>query len=587
LTLRAATANMWARGHWAADEWAAQEKGSGLMNLRAALLASAVTLLGVQAASAAPLVKVPFKDGSGNEAVIEPPIAHPDEAPCVVKLYHNAQFGASNVNFIYNPPANCPGPYSTIVLSVDVSLDAGIQYDRTGTIWIGGVPLWFGTTAEPNPSLGPSWHFERNVTDYTSLLGGTNPGFVLIANYTNAQDTSIITSSAKLLFYPVPNGGTAPTVPDEIIPLAADGGGTVGLNTGTDTVAIDQMLPTNIASANLDVFLQGQSNDEFWYTCVPNSLTGELESCGGGAFREGEITVDGTPAGVAPVYPWIFTGGIDPYLWAPIPGVQTLNFKPFRVPLTPFAGVLSNGAIAHQIALSVYGANGYFSVAGALLLYLDHGGSQVTGSVTQNTLAASPSPTVTNNLVTNNGVISGTLDTTSQRNFTITGSLVTSAGSETYTVNQVSNFANDQKFKISDTVYDQIIKQATNTTVQTSLVTSGGTANDITTLTYPLTVDYLETVQKSGDIAAKAKIAQDFEKNVVDDNGNTENTSTLQDSINTTDTLEFNSSGNFIGHHGQASTANYTTTSTTEPCFGRKLTAAKNVLTSVKTGCKQ
>ena len=68
--------------------------------------------------------------------------------------------------------------------------------------------------------------------------------------------------------------------------------------------------------------------------------------------------------------------------------MQTLNFKPFRVPLTPFAGVLSNGTIAHQIALSVYGANSYFSVTGALMLYLDHGGSQVTGSITQNTLAA-------------------------------------------------------------------------------------------------------------------------------------------------------------------------------------------------------
>jgi len=53
------------------------------------------------------------------------------------------------------------------------------------------------------------------------------------------------------------------------------------------------------------------------------------------AFRESEVTIDGNPAGVAPVYPWIFTGGIDPELWIPIPGVQTLNFKPYRVNLTP------------------------------------------------------------------------------------------------------------------------------------------------------------------------------------------------------------------------------------------------------------
>ena len=55
-------------------------------------------------------------------------------------------------------------------------------------------------------------------------------------------------------------------------------------------------------------------------------------------FREAEVSIDGTPAGVAPVYPWIFTGGIDPFLWQPIPGVHTLNFEPYRVDLTPFAG---------------------------------------------------------------------------------------------------------------------------------------------------------------------------------------------------------------------------------------------------------
>ena len=44
------------------------------------------------------------------------------------------------------------------------------------------------------------------------------------------------------------------------------------------------------------------------------------------------------------------TGGIDPLLWRPIPGVQTLNFLPYRVDLTPFAGALSNGQ-PHQVGV--------------------------------------------------------------------------------------------------------------------------------------------------------------------------------------------------------------------------------------------
>jgi Peptide N-acetyl-beta-D-glucosaminyl asparaginase amidase A len=83
--------------------------------------------------------------------------------------------------------------------------------------------------------------------------------------------------------------------------------------------------------------------DEFWCTNAPNDVATELEEYGGTGFRETEISIDGQPAGLAPVYPWIFTGGIDPFLWVPIPGVQTLNFVPYRVDLTPFAALLSNG----------------------------------------------------------------------------------------------------------------------------------------------------------------------------------------------------------------------------------------------------
>jgi hypothetical protein len=531
------------------------------------------------AARAAPLTV-----GSDNVAVIEPPVAHPAEKPCVVKLYDGATFGANNVNFNYKPPASCAGPWATVVLSVDVSLDKGIQYDRTGTIWLAGVPLWFGTTAEPTPKLAPSWHFERDVTDYTSLLTHKQTGFVLIANYTTATDTSIITSSAKLLFYPATTQAPAPRVPDMVIPLAAPGGGTVALNTGTDTVSINQRLPTNIEAAALDVYLQGQSGDEFWYTCVPDALSSELESCGGGSFREGEISIDGTPAGVAPVYPWIFTGGIDPYLWSPIPGVQTLSFKPFRAELSPFTGVLSNGA-SHNIALSVYGANNYYSVAGALMLYLDSGSTQVTGSVTQNTLAGTPSPVVTNTIHNTANGIAGGVNTSAIHNFTITGSAVTSHGTVQYGVNQIGDFANDQKFVITSSLYQQLISQATNTTVETTATTANGTNTRVTALSYPLTVDITEHVLKSGNISQATTINQVYDANVAAIDHGTENAVTVQNGITTADTLIFSPSFQLVSHKNQSSAASYGISGSTVTCFGRTLTAANNVLTSVKTGC--
>src|SRR5581483_3223444 len=126
------------------------------------------------------------------------------------------------------------------------------------------------------------------------------------------------------------------------------------------------------------------------------------ESCGNTAFRETEIWIDGKPAGVAPVYPWIYTGGIDPYLWEPIPGVQTLDFRPYRVDLTPFAGVLSDGN-AHTVAVSVYNANSYFLATANLLAYEDHGATKVTGGVLRNTLSMAPSPRVSEDITTGTG----------------------------------------------------------------------------------------------------------------------------------------------------------------------------------------
>ena len=89
-------------------------------------------------------------------------------------------------------------------------------------------------------------------------------------------------------------------------------------------------------------------------------MAGTLQSCGGSGFREVEVAIDGQPAGVAPVFPWIFTGGIDPYLWMPIPGVHSLSFAPHRVDLTPFAALLSDGR-AHEVAVGVYNANKNFA----------------------------------------------------------------------------------------------------------------------------------------------------------------------------------------------------------------------------------
>ena len=553
--------------------------------MRVQALLAGVSLL----ALAAPLpVDAKPTPGSGNVAVIEPPVVVPNETPCTVPLVKDAVFGADNVNYTYTPPAACPGPWARVVLAVEVSVQKGIQYDRTGTLWMAGVPLWFGTTAEPNPRLGPSWKFQRDVTEYSALFTTPQTGFELIANYTNDQDNSLIMSNAKLLFYPPTPSFPAHKTPDLVLPLAAPGGGTVGLGSPTDMLSTTVTLPTNVLTANLEVYTQGQGGDEFWYTCVPNAYATQLDSCGGGALREGEITVDGTPAGVTPVYPWIFTGGIDPYLWAPIPGVQTLSFTPFTVPLTPFAGPLSNGA-PHTISLSVYGDNNSFSAAGALLITLDPSTPQVTGSVKFNNLDAAPHLVTNAKINTGQTATTGRVNTTARHNFTIIGDVVTSAGRVTDTVKQRVDFTNDQHFDITASKYIQRIDQSTATSVDESQTGPDGSSSDVLqTYLYPLTVRITVADDKNGGGTQATTIAQERQTSrTVLRSGHPQNQSNSVNTVDTADTLMFNASGNITGNKNQAETAGLLTNGTQKRCFERTLQAKNNVLTSVTTGCSR
>ncbi len=325
--------------------------------------------------------------GSPNTVTANAPVPRPATQPCTVTLFQNFDFADFNPKpFNYAPPAGCPGPWAAVVFEADWSVDPGVQYDRTANIWIGASNIFFGTTAEPSQNFTRTWHTESNLTEMSPLFTVAQAGQVTLGNLVNNQYTSHYHGSAYLQFYPLAQGQNPPATAGVVLPLSAGStGGTVTLNTPSDQMAGTFTMPANVQAAYLDVFAQGQSGDEFWYTCAPNDVAGELFSCGNTSFREAEVSIDGTPAGVAPIYPWIFTGGIDPFLWQPIPGVHTLNFEPYRVDLTPFAGVLSNGQ-QHTVAVSVYNANGYFEATANLLLYLDSGSTQITGAVTTNSI---------------------------------------------------------------------------------------------------------------------------------------------------------------------------------------------------------
>ena len=524
--------------------------------------------------------------GSGNTYPADPPVPHPGTTPCVVHLYQGVHFADFNPkSFSYTPPAGCAGPWAKVVLYATFEVTKGIQYDRTANIWLGATNIYFGTTAEPSPNLAPVWRIQRDLTDYSSIFTTAQTGTVDLGNLVNSTYTGVIIGSASLYFYPVPGGKTAPVTADQVIPFSSGPtGGTVALTSSTSVLEQTVTLPTNIERAYFDVFAQSQFDDEFWYTCVPNDVASELFSCGGTAFRESEVTIDGTPAGVAPVYPWIYTGGIDPFLWFPIPGVQTLNFVPYRVNLTPFAGMLDDGK-PHTIALSVFDSNNYFSATGSLLLYLDHGSTQVTGRVTTNTLAA-PKPTAVEHITTgSNGNVHGNISTRGVHQFEINGYVNTSTGPVTTNLTQRVNFSNYQVFKITNTLFQQNITQTTTINTTTTTSAANGFTEAVEANTWPLTVDIEQVVNSDGSLNQTTSIQQSYQDTLNTTlNGQPSYSSKISNTVAPTDTLEFDSGGNFIGNTNQSSSQQYFAQDSTGYCYSRSTTAAVNVLTGIVNG---
>ncbi|HZR27828.1 MAG TPA: peptide-N4-asparagine amidase [Terriglobales bacterium] len=525
--------------------------------------------------------------GSANTATADPPVPRPKTTPCVVPLFTAIAFADfSPKSFSFAPPAACPGPWAKVVLNADFSIQAGRQFDRTAEIWIGGVNVYFGTTSEPSRTVARSWHIERDLTDYSALFKTSQNGRVDLGNLVNATFTSTLFGTAELQFYPArQHRHRVPQTADVVLPLASDPtGGTAFLSTTNSTLAKTFNLPTNVERAFLDVVAQSQAGDEFWYTCVPDDVAGELQSCGATGFRETEVAIDGHPAGVAPVYPWIYTGGIDPLLWRPIPGVQTLNFVPYRVDLTPFAGLLSNGQ-PHQVAVSVFNANNGFSTTATLLLFQDRESKVVTGELTRNTLSPAPAPVVVENLTNTSGNISGSVTVSSSRQFSVAGFVRTSHGRVETEVKHTIKFTNRQDFNITNTAFVQNITQRTNISSQT--ITDDGEEPRVSfqRFRWPLDLNFSFITNPDGTSAQTTTIRQQYlgEQAAHGDEGE-ETFSVISNTVTPSDTLLFDASFNVIGNQGQQSAQKFFSNNSSSGCFSRSITAAKGVLTAITDG---
>lgn len=517
--------------------------------------------------------------GSPNIATADPTVPRPPTKPCEVTLFTDVQFTDFNPRpFDYAPPASCPGPWQKVVLSLDYSINGTNQFDRSADIWLGDAIIYFGTTEEPSV-VGASeltWHVERDLTDYSALFSQAQSGHADLGNVYNSQYNGIPTGSATLYFYPAVDRATLQPRPDLVVPI-----GSASLSSGQQLTAAVS-LPTNIERAFLDVYPQGQSQtEEFWYSNLPDDLASTYGVGGNTAFREGQVTIDGQPAGIVPVFPWIFTGADGPWMWQPIPGVQTLAFEAYRVDLTPFAGLLDDGT-QHTIAVGIYNVTSYFNTAANLLLYLDPHKGRLSGKVIANTLSLTPAVNVVEQYANNEGSVTVNVN----RLYTIAGTLDTSHGEIKTQIDANIGYSNVQQLANTNTLFKQDVTQETTTDITTTRIQNGLPFVVREQRSYPLTFNTDGIVDSTGATTYTVEVNQDFRQQIGAGLARPFLlTAKRENHVKTSETLSYGASGNFLGGAQTGSPSQtYTYNDPLGACYSKTVTAQANKLSGFTSG---
>jgi Peptide N-acetyl-beta-D-glucosaminyl asparaginase amidase A len=422
-----------------------------------------------------------------NPVTALPPVSRPPVRHCAVTVMRHDFANSYGQPFTgtVTPPAGCPGPWTKVVLDWTGTV-AGRQYDRLAGVWLGGAEILRTSTPEPDPA-GITWHVAKDISSFIPLLSQPEPVVADLGNIVNGTYTGVYHMTMTFTYYQAEGRYRPAAHADQIVPLSASSTSAGWYTLGAGQAASKTVtLRRNLTGVTAEVYARGGGCDEQWFTAVPADLAAKYPNylCGGGPYREVQVAVDGTPAGLAQPYPVVYTGGIVPTLWHPIPAIDAFVTQPYDIDLTPFIGRLVDGR-PHTITITPYGDADNWTVDGTLFLDVDHGAAQTSGALTADTLTATPALTTTET-----PAAGGTLvRVATQRDWTVSGYVNTSRGRVTTRVTQRSSYLNTDL--VSAAGADQQVRQSDTGATEIYTERDGGARPGPVRLawSYPITVD--------------------------------------------------------------------------------------------------
>ncbi len=290
---------------------------------------------------------VSIVDTTGYWSWQDYPYPVPSTNPVEVKVLVNGEFAEwkPKVVSVVIPE----GEWSKILLRIDGRLydpiyHRPVQYDRVLWIYANDVPIFWGSTPQRY-----NWTVTADVTLFYSILRGNVTFEIWLPNAVvpSIGVTGRFLLNITLLLYP---GEKPSNLPDTIIPLWKR----EVFRKDISVKSFEVNVPENTTRAVLLLYTKGNGYEEFWYYF-------------GDIVRELKIYSDDKLLALVHPMHTIYTGGMSPFLWRPLPAVRAYAEEPTLIDLT---GALPLLVGSRNLTVELSGIFGsYWQIGGALLLW--------------------------------------------------------------------------------------------------------------------------------------------------------------------------------------------------------------------------